>query len=108
MDEEQVFAKIVENRRRGPRRMTLEWGVLIAGLAVVALVVSALVPHGSGFDGVWLKKSGEPWMPEEIKVAVRDGVLTETLPGAAEYQTYRLVADGREHEWENLDVRSAR
>ena len=108
MDEEQVFAKIVEDRERTPRRRTLEWSVSLAGLALIVLVVVALVPHGSGFDGVWLKSSGEAWMPEEIKVAVHDGVLSETLPGAAEYQTYRLIADGREHEWDRPDVRSSR
>ena len=106
MEEEKVFEAIVEGR--GSRRRTLEWCVSVVGLVLVALVVAALVPHSSGFDGVWLRSSGEAWMPEEIKIAVHDGVLSETLPGAAEYQTYRLVADGREHEWGEPDVRSNR
>ncbi len=56
----------------------------------------------------FVRSGGEAWMPEEIKVTVLDGVLSETLPGAAEYQTYRLIADGKEHEWGEPDVRSRR
>lgn len=70
-------------------------------MAIVFLACFALVPalHETKWDGVWLKTSGEAWMPEQIVLRLRNGTLEETLPAASEYVTFRLAADGREHEW---------
>ena len=100
---------MLERRRRGPRRRALEWCVSILGMALVAGLVGYLLhSHGTKFDGVWVRVGGQAWMPEEVKVSVRDGVLHETLPGASEYESYRLIADGSEHRWEEPETRRSR
>jgi hypothetical protein len=83
------------------RRLLGFFASFLAAMVVVLLACFAFVPalHETKWDGVWLKTSGEAWMPEQITIRVRHGIVEETLPAASEYVTFRLAADGREHEW---------
>ena len=90
---------VAGNARRAFRRNIPILASLLALALIVSLVLFATLPSESRFDGLWLRSSGEPWMPEQIELRVRGSVMNEALPSASDYVTFYLVADGREHPW---------
>ncbi|MFP5276716.1 MAG: hypothetical protein ACLGPM_06350 [Acidobacteriota bacterium] len=97
---------VANSAARNARRTVALLGSLLALVFIVFLVYAAFRPPPSGFDGVWLRASGETWMPEQMELRVRGNVMDETLPSASEYVSFHMIADGREHSWTDPDAQN--
>jgi len=55
----------------------------------------------TGFNGVWLKKTGDRFLPDVMRLRVGNGRFKETFPVRyrAEFEIVTLVLDGHEHAW---------
>lgn len=55
----------------------------------------------TGFNGVWLKRTGYHFMPDVMRLQVSNGKFKETFPVrySGEYEIVTLVLDGHDHAW---------
>jgi hypothetical protein len=82
--------------------MQLESALLLGVCVFLGFILPLLLR--SRFDGVWFRTGGDLNAPAERKVLAQHGKLSQVLPigclSGDTYETITLIADGREHPWE--------